>query len=299
MKKGLGQVIGAHLLEHVVLDALGIAEVLFGELAVVAFDAQAEGHVGVDHGLAAHGLAIPLVGDADRGEDLQVRTPLDGGAGAVAIGGLDLERLLLGTHDLALLEVKGVLVAVAPDRDVHVLGGVLGRAGAQAIGAEREVVVAALVVVVFAASVELAEDELPVKALLGGVPVERAAAAVILDLDGAVAEGSEGDQVAVALARLVDRVGQDLEGGVRAAVEPVRAEDDGGAQAYALLVLELTDAVVAIVCGVLCHARSLGGFPLGGFCSCVGLCSHVNEYRSIARPAWDLVQSKSIEHVFG
>ena len=37
---------------------------------------------------------------------------------------------------------------------------------------------------------------------------------------------------------------------MRAAVEPVRAKDDGGAQAYALLVLELADTVVTIVCGV-------------------------------------------------
>ena len=174
------------------------------------------------------------------------------------VGGLDQQGLLLGAHDLALLEVQGVLVAVAPDRDVHVLGGVLGRARAQAVGAEREVVIATAVVVVFAAGVELAEDELPVKALLGGVPVERAAAAVVLHLDGAVSEGGEGDQLAVALASLVDRVGQDFEGGVGAAVETVRAEDDGGTKADALLVLELANAVVAIVCGVLCHTRSSG-----------------------------------------
>lgn len=64
--------------------------------------------------------------------------------------------------------MQRVLVAVAPNRDVHVFGGVLGRARAQAVGAEREVVVAALVIVVFAAGVELAKDEFPVKALLGG-----------------------------------------------------------------------------------------------------------------------------------
>ena len=46
--------------------------------------------------------------------------------------------------------MQGVLVTVTPNRDVHVLGSVLGRTGAQAVGAEREVVVAALVVVVFA-----------------------------------------------------------------------------------------------------------------------------------------------------
>ena len=54
----------------------------------------------------------------------------------------------------------------------------------------------------------------------------------VLDLDGAVTEGGVGDELTLALARLVDGVGQDLEGGVRAAVEPVRAEDDGGADVY-------------------------------------------------------------------
>ena len=61
-KEGLGEVVGTDLLEHIVLDALGVAKVLFGKLAIVALDAQAEGNVGVDHGLAAHGLAIPIVG---------------------------------------------------------------------------------------------------------------------------------------------------------------------------------------------------------------------------------------------
>ena len=278
-KEGLGKVVGTDLLEHVVLDALGIAEVLFGELAVVALDAQAEGHVGVDHGLAAHGLAIPLVGDADRGKDLKIGAPFDGGTGAVFVAGLNLECLLFGADDLALFKVQGVFVAVAPNRDVHVLGSVLGRAGAQAVGAEREVVVAALVIVVLAASVELAKDELPVKALLGGVPVERAAAAVVLYLNGAIAKGGKGDELAVALARLVNGVGQDLEGGMRATVESVRAKDDGGAQAYALLVLELADTVVTIVCGVFCHTRSLGA-PLLRL-------SHIDSQGSIAQASDD------------
>ena len=125
-KEGLGEIVGADLLEHVVLDAARVAEIFLGKLAVVALDAQAEGHVGVDHGLAAHGLTVPLVGDVDRGKDLEVRTPFDGGTGALFIGGFDLKRLLLGPYNLALLEVQGVLVAVAPDRDVHVFGGVLG-----------------------------------------------------------------------------------------------------------------------------------------------------------------------------
>ena len=281
-KEGLGEIVGTDLLEHVVLDALGIAKILFGKLAVVALDAQPEGHVGVDHGLAAHGLAIPIVGDADGGKDLKIGAPFDGGAGTVLVAGLDLECLLFGADDLALFKVQGILVAVTPDGDVHVLGGVLGRAGAQAVGAEREVVVAALVVVVFAAGVELAEDELPVKALLGRVPVERAATAVVLYLDRAIAKGGKGDELAVALARLVNGVGQDLEGGMRTAVEPVRAKDDGGAQAYALLVLELADTVVTIVCGVFCHTRSLGA-PLLRF-------SHIYSQGSIAQPIDDSTQ---------
>ena len=278
-KEGLGEIVGADLLEHIVLDALGVAKILFGKFAIVALDAQAESHVGVDHGLAAHGLAIPIVGNADGGKDLKIGAPLDGGAGAVLVAGLNLECLLLGADDLALLKVQGVLVAVAPNRDVHVFGGVLGRARAQAVGTEREVVVAALVVVVFATCIELAKDELPVKALLGRVPVERAAAAVVLYLNGAIAKGGKGDELAVALARLVNGIGQDLEGGMRAAVESVRAKDDGGAQAYALLVLELADTVVTIVCGVFCHTRSLGA-PLLRL-------SHIDSQGSIAQPIGD------------
>ena len=281
-KEGLGEVVGTDLLEHVVLDALGIAKILFGKLAIVALNAQAEGHVGVDHGLAAHGLAIPVVGNADRGKDLKIGAPLDGGAGAVLVAGLNLECLLFGTDDPALLKVQGVLVAVAPNRDVHVFGSVLSRAGAQAVGAEREVVVAALVVVVFAAGVELAKDEFPVKALLGGVPVERAAAAVVLYLNGTIAKGGKGDELAVALARLVNGVGQDLKGGVCTAIESVRAEDDGRAQAYAFLVLELADTVVTIVCGVFCHTRSLGA-PLLRL-------SHIDSQGSIAQPTDDSTQ---------
>ena len=281
-KEGLGKVVGTDLLKHVVLDALGIAKILFGKLAIVTLNAQAEGHVGVDHGLAAHGLAIPVVRDANRGKDLKVGAPLDGGAGTVLVAGLNLECLLLGADNLALLKVQGALVAVTLNRDVHVFGGVLGRAGAQAVGAEREVVVATLVVVILAAGVELAKDELPVKALLGGVPVERAATAVVLYLNRAIAKSGEGDELAVALARLVNGVGQDLEGGMRTTVESVRAKDDGGAQAYALLVLELADTVVTIVCGVFCHTRSLGA-PLLRL-------SHIDSQSSIAQPTDDSTQ---------
>ena len=155
--------------------------------------------------------------------------------------------------------MQGVLVAVAPNVDVHIFGGVLRGARAQAVGAQREVVVAALIVVIFAARVQLAEDELPVEAFFGGVPVERAAAAVVFDLDGAVGESGKRDEVAIALAGFVDGVGQNLEGGVRAAVQAIGAENDGRAQAYALLVFQLANAIVAVIGRGVCHSRSFDG----------------------------------------
>ena len=155
--------------------------------------------------------------------------------------------------------MQGVFVAVAPDVDIHVFRGILRGARAQAVGAEREVVVAALVVVVFAACVQLAENELPVEALFGGIPVERAAAAVVFDLNGAVGEGGKRDEVAIALAGFVNRVGQNLEGGMSAAVQAIGAENDGGAQAYALLVFQLANAVVAVIGRGVCHSRSFDG----------------------------------------
>ena len=152
--------------------------------------------------------------------------------------------------------MQGVLVAVAPYGDVHVFRGVLRGARAQAVGAEREVVDAALIVVVLAACIQLAEDEFPVEALFRGVPVKRAAAAVVLDLDRAVGKRGQSDEIAIALASLVDRVGQNLEGGVRAAVKAVGAEDDRRTQTDALLVFQLANAVVAVIGRGVCHSRS-------------------------------------------
>ena len=149
-----------------------------------------------------------------------------------------------------------ILVAVAPHGDVHVFGSVLRGARAQAVRAQREVVIAAFVVVVFAAGVQLAEHQFPVEALFGGVPIQRAAAAIVLHLDGAVGESGERDKVAISLARLVNRVRQDLEGGVRAAVQTVGAENNRRAQTNALLVLQLPNTVVAVIGRAFCHAHS-------------------------------------------
>ena len=155
--------------------------------------------------------------------------------------------------------MKRVLVTVAPDGDVHVLGSVLRGARSQTVGTQREIVVTALIVVVFSTRVQLAEDELPVEALLRGIPVQRAPATVVFDLDGPIGESSEDDEIAVTLASLVHRVGKNLKGRMSAAVKTVRAEYDGGAQTNALLVLQLTNAVVAVIGRGVCHVRSFDG----------------------------------------
>ena len=82
-------------------------------------------------------------------------------------------------------KVQGVFKAVPPDGDVHVPGGVLGGAGAQAVEPQGIFVVVAGDVVVLAAGVQLAVHQLPVVPLLLLIPVHRAAPARVLHLDGA------------------------------------------------------------------------------------------------------------------
>ena len=118
--------------------------------------------------------------------------------------------------------------------------------GAEAVQAEAVFIIFAGVVVVFAARVHLAEDQLPVVALLLLVPVHRAAAAEVLDLDAAVGVARDDDELAVALARLVNGVRQDFKHGVFAAVQPVGAKNDRGALANALRAFERGNALVAV-----------------------------------------------------
>ena len=79
---------------------------------------------------------------------------------------------------------------------------------------------------------------------------------MVLDLDRAVGKRGQRDEVAIALAGLVDRVGQDLEGGMSAAVKAIGAEDDRRTKADALLVFQLANAVVAVIGRGVCHSRS-------------------------------------------
>ena len=151
-----------------------------------------------------------------------------------------------------------IAFAVPADDDVHEAGGVLGGAGAQAVETQGVFVVVAAVVVIFSAGIQLAEDQLPVVLADFFVPVHRAAPAEVLDLDAAIPEVGDDDLLAEALAGLVDGVGEDLEHGVLAALQPVGAEDDARALADPVGSLQRGNAVISIVLfRRFCHGSSV------------------------------------------
>ena len=205
-------------LSHIVLNPVLIDEFLLFKFSVFLLIAEFEGDSLVDHRLTAQHIRKVFRRDGNVGEHVQIRQPVGAGAGLFA----PVRRLHLHlAYDLTPLKVQGIFVTVPPNGDIHIAGGVLGGAGAQAVESQRIFVVVAGEVVVFAAGVQFAVHQLPVVALLLLVPVHRAAPAHILHLDGAVIEPGDGDDPSVSLPRLVNGVGEDLKDGVFAAVQPV------------------------------------------------------------------------------
>ena len=214
-------------LRHIVQDALLIAE-LRGLKFAVLFAAEPERDAGVDHRLTLENVEKEFLGDIDIGKHLQIRQPAEFGAGLfAAVGGL---FHLPG--NFALFKVELVLKAVPMDDGVEPLGGVLGGAGAQAVETQGVFIVAAGVVLVLAAGVQLTEHQLPVILLFGFVPVHGAAAAEVLHLNGVVGVAGDNDRIAVALSGLVDGVGQDFKNGVFAALQAVGAKNNGRTLAH-------------------------------------------------------------------
>ena len=248
----LRQGIQTRQLPDVVLDAVLVDELLRLVLSGGCLVFQPEGHAGVDHRLPPHHIPVVVHGDIDIGKHIQVRQPADGGTGTLLIAGLFADLQL--ARDLAALKVQPVLLPVAPHGHVHIAGGILSGAGAQAIQAQGELVVLAVLVVVLAAGVQLAEHQLPVVAPLLLVPVHGTATALILHLNGEIGKAGHGDEPAIACTGLVDGVGEDLEHGVLAALQPVGAEDDTGPLADPVRPLQTGDTVVVI------------GFLLGHIC---------------------------------
>lgn len=108
-----------------------------------------------------------------------------------------------------------------------------------------------------AAGVQHGEHELDGGDALGGVHVDRDAAAVVDDGQAAVRAHDDLDVVAVARERLVDGVVDDLVDQVVQAARPRRADVHAGALADRLEALEDLDLVRAVVAGGL--RRHAGG----------------------------------------
>ena len=251
-----GQAVLARRLSYIVGDAVLIAPALLPRLAgggvFLLFVGEVEGQARVDDSLTAEDIFIVAAGDVDVGKDLIVRLPVDDAAGAAALVGFFVQA----AHVLALLEVEVVVEAVPVDVSGHPCRGVLGGAEAQTVQTEAEFIVV-LALAVLAACVHLAEQQLPVVALFPLVPVHGHTAAKVLDDDAAILAAGDVDGVAVAVAGLVDGVGDDLKDGVGAALHAVRAEDDGRALAHTVGTLQRSDAFVAIFL-FSCHAAPPG-----------------------------------------
>ena len=205
--------------------------------------AEAEGDAGVDHRLALEYIQEELYRNVDVGKHIQIRLPTEPRPCFFAA-----PRGLLKTADIfTLFKVKAVLKAVAMDQGVKILGSILCGTGAQAVETQGVLIIVSLQVVVLAAGIEFAENQLPVELLLFFVPVHRAAPAEVLHFDGLVLVAGDGDGVSMAFAGLINGVAENFKNGVLAALQAVGPEDDSGPFPDPVRPFEGGDRVVAIL----------------------------------------------------
>ena len=253
-----GEAALARQLRHIVRDAVLVEELRLLKLARLRFIAEAEGNAGIDHRLPLHHIREILRGNGDVGEHIQIRQPAGAGAGLLFLlrGQLGLIQF---AHDLAPLKVEAVFQPVTPDGHIHIAGGILGGAGAQAVQAQRVLIVVAVRIVILAAGVQFAVYQFPVEAAFLLVPVHRTAAAHILHLDGAIQMAGDGDEAAVALAGFVDGVGEDLKHRMLAAVQTVGAENNARALPDTVRALQGRNAVISVFLLLFSHSSSENG----------------------------------------
>ena len=237
-----------------------VNEILLRQRTVLLLIPKLEGNPLIHHRLTAQHIREVFRRDGNVGKHIQIRQPAGAGAGPFRLR-FRQRRLFQFTHDLAPLKVELIFITVPPDGDVHVAGGVLGGASAQAVEAQRIFIVISGEIIVLAAGVQLTVHQFPVVALFLFVPVHRAAAAHILHLNGAVIVSRHSDDPAVALPGLVDGVGEDLENRVFAAVQTVGAKNDTGPFPDPVRAFQRRDAVIAIILFFSRHSSSKRAFP--------------------------------------
>ena len=224
---------------HEVDDAAVVLEAGLEALAALVgeVDPQALG----EEGHLAEALLERVALVVDRLEDLEVGQERDARAAPVGLRAL----LQLALRRAALVGLRP-LVAVAPDRELELLGQRVDHRDADAVQAAGDLVAAA--VAELAAGVEHGEHDLGRRALLLLVHVHGDAAAVVGDRDGVVRVDRDLDVVALAGERLVDRVVHDLVDQVMEPADAGRADVHARALAHRLEALEDRDVLRAVAC---------------------------------------------------
>ena len=133
-----------------------IAVFRLSKFALLGFAAIAEADARVDDGLPFERVLKVFVRDVDVGKDIEIGLPAEGRPGLFPVGRLFVQL----ADDLALFKMERILEAVAADGRVEILRGVLRGACAEAVEAEGVFIVAARVVVIFAAGVEFAKERI-------------------------------------------------------------------------------------------------------------------------------------------
>ena len=218
-------------------DAAVVLEARLEALAALVAEADLEAPREEGHLAEALLEHRPVV--VDRLEDLHVRQEADAGAAPVRLG-----AALEVAHRLAALVGLGVLVAVAPDRQVEPLGQRVDDRDADAVQAAGDLVAAA--VAELAAGVQHGQDDLGRRALLLLHHVDRDAAAVVGHGDAVVRVDDDLDLVGLAGERLVDRVVHHLVDQVMEAAHAGRADVHAGPLANRLEALEDGDVLSAV-----------------------------------------------------
>ena len=233
---------------HIVLDAVFVAVFRYF-LFLAALVGEHKGDARVDNGLALNDVLIIFTGHVDIGEHFGIRLPTDGGARFFAGGRLFFQP----SRVFPFAEIQVIMETVPVNIRRHPFGRILRGAQAQTVQAQG-VFVIVRAGGVFAARVHLAEQQLPVVALLVFIVIHRHAAAEVLHLYRAVLKLGDENAVAVALTRLIDGVGQYLENGMGAAVHAVGAKNNAGTLAHPVGALQGCDAFIGIGGRFSCHS---------------------------------------------
>jgi hypothetical protein len=118
-------------------------------------------------------------------------------------------------------EVYGIFVSVAPGDHLEIFTGILCGASPQPVESQAEFIIAACIVVVLAAFIQLALLEFPFLTVLFCVPVQSNPSGAIFQFQCPVTETADINPVAKSLTGFVDRVGQDLKKGMLTSIQSV------------------------------------------------------------------------------